>query len=65
MTDRNRSAPPCAVSLVALLFDRDTTPSLPLVYAVLWAVVESAFVIARAIWILERVLRIASVGDPA
>lgn len=55
----------CALSLIALLVDRDATPVPLMFYLVVWAVVESAFLVGRGIWVLERVLRIASDGDPA
>ncbi|HET6497567.1 MAG TPA: hypothetical protein VFH17_00735, partial [Coriobacteriia bacterium] len=55
----------CAVSLVALLIDRDAAP-VPLVfYLVVWAVAESGMLVGRGIWVLERVLRIASDTESA
>ena len=53
----------CASSLAALLLDRDTAPVPALSYAVLWSALESALLVARGIWVLERVLRIASEAE--
>ena len=55
----------CALSLIALLVDRDAKPVPVMFYLVVWAAVESALLITRGIWVLERVLRIASDGDPS
>ena len=53
----------CALSLVALLVDRDQKPIVVFFYVVLWSAVESGFLVARSIWILERVLRISSEAE--
>lgn len=55
----------CALSLIALLVDRDAAPVAILFYLVVWAAVESGMLVARGIWVLERVLRIASDANPA
>jgi hypothetical protein len=54
----------CALSLIALLVDRDAKPVPQLFYLVVWVVFESAALVGRGIWVLERVLRIAS-SDPS
>jgi hypothetical protein len=45
--------------LVCLVLDRDADPRWPLFYLAAWAALVSAFLVARSIWILERVLGVS------
>ena len=48
-----------ALSFVSLIADRDTTPCWPLFHLEVWALLVAAFLVARSIWILERVLAVS------
>jgi len=51
------------VTLIALLFDRDSSPRRELVYGVLFLTVLSALRLARCVWALENVIRLVTAGN--
>lgn len=53
----------CGFFLLALALDRDSHPYWPALYLSIWALLLSGVRLARSIWILDRVLRIASLVD--
>lgn len=48
-----------AWALVALLWDRETSPKVGVSYFALWTVVIAAFRLYRCVWVLENVIRLA------
>ena len=49
------------LGVVALIFDRDANPRLIIQVLVFWAVFTSALRVARAVWILEKVVALLTV----
>jgi hypothetical protein len=52
-----------ALFLAGMVTDRDDRPIWPVTYLSIWLVLICGVLVARAIWILERLLTISSAGD--
>jgi hypothetical protein len=49
-----------ALTLVGLVADTHEHPIWPIAYLTWWAVLSSALLVARSLWILERILKIST-----